>query len=470
MRDTSSHVERELKFEAPDGTRVPPVVADDEGLRVERASVSLRSTYYDSPDLDLLAQRVTLRRRTGDTDTGWQLKIPAGIAREELTVPLGAPGEPVPDPFREFLAGIVRDAVLVPVATLSTERHLTRVRRGNDLVVEIADDHVSAATGDDRALRWREIEIELGPAGDEKDLAAFADRLRRAGFVPSDSGSKLARALGRDAGDVARSAAGRRLARLLTEPHRILVAADIALRRAGSSDLHAVDPVVLLAAVDTVHAAVRVFRPVLASAGDMLQGELAWYRRRVRALRDATVVRDRLVAHVGELDDRLVLGPVVARIEQTLAADRAIAQQALLAALGTGRYRRLLAAVAALTSGDPVIPGTSRRDLRAIARRAERVAARRVRESDSSGDERARRRAAKAVRRARLALAVVDHGSADKALARLSRREDRYIAARDARLGASAARRLGVAAGTTAGENGFTFGILHERELSRGRV
>jgi hypothetical protein len=37
---------------------------------------------------------VTLRRRVGDTDSGWQLKVPEGDARVELREDLNGAGVP----------------------------------------------------------------------------------------------------------------------------------------------------------------------------------------------------------------------------------------------------------------------------------------------------------------------------------------------------------------------------------------
>ena len=38
----------------------------------------LEAVYYDTPNLRLLAEGVTLRRRTGGEDAGWHLKLPVG--------------------------------------------------------------------------------------------------------------------------------------------------------------------------------------------------------------------------------------------------------------------------------------------------------------------------------------------------------------------------------------------------------
>ena len=54
----------------------------------------LDATYYDTENLDLLRSKMTLRRRTGGTDAGWHLKLPAVQgARTEVGLPLDA-GEP----------------------------------------------------------------------------------------------------------------------------------------------------------------------------------------------------------------------------------------------------------------------------------------------------------------------------------------------------------------------------------------
>lgn len=73
----SEERERELKFETPDDWSIPdPDVLVPPGGRVRRAVVELESTYYDTDEHALLDAWLTMRRRTGDTDQGWQLKVP----------------------------------------------------------------------------------------------------------------------------------------------------------------------------------------------------------------------------------------------------------------------------------------------------------------------------------------------------------------------------------------------------------
>ena len=77
--------ERELKFDVPADWELPDPcgLTTPEGS-VERQVVRLETTYFDTAGRDLLRNRLTLRRRTGDIDAGWQLKVPAGDARTEI--------------------------------------------------------------------------------------------------------------------------------------------------------------------------------------------------------------------------------------------------------------------------------------------------------------------------------------------------------------------------------------------------
>lgn len=461
MSDTV-HRERELKFEVPEGFAVPDVADVLPGADVERRTVALRSTYYDTVSLDLLAQKITLRRRSGDTDTGWQLKIPAGDARDEIAVPLGGSSdEPVPDHLARLVAGVARAAELTSVATLSTQRHLTRMLRDGELVVEIADDHVVAATGGRQADTWREVEIELGPAGTEDDLAAFATRLRRDGARPSRSGSKVARALGRDRTDRApRSRAGELVAACLESAHRRLVAGDIALRR-GHPDVHRTR-----VAVGRIRAVLRVFRDVLGgdaggTAGRALDAELSWLQDLLGEVRDRQVQRARLRESLAGLPTELGLETAATQIDRALCTEEADALDAVRDALATNRYRRLLATVAALTAGDPVTSGVSCGALRKAADHAAGIASRRLRRARESGDTGDLHRARRAVTRARYAAELV--GRSARTITGFEQVQDVLGEHRDAEVAATVVRRLAAAA--EADESDFALGLLYQREL-----
>ena len=80
-----SELEREEKFEVDPGWELPDVgELVPEGGTVTEDVRRLKSTYFDTPERRLLEFGVTLRRRVGGGETGWQLKVPAGSARTEL--------------------------------------------------------------------------------------------------------------------------------------------------------------------------------------------------------------------------------------------------------------------------------------------------------------------------------------------------------------------------------------------------
>ena len=113
-------------------------------------------------DGDLQTHGVLLRRREGDDDTGWQLKVPDAEGRVEIRTGLS---DTPPAELTDALTGMRLGKPLVNVATIRTTRDRYRITdpRRHRLCAEVADDHVRASI-DDRLLAWREIEVELGPA------------------------------------------------------------------------------------------------------------------------------------------------------------------------------------------------------------------------------------------------------------------------------------------------------------------
>lgn len=213
----SRTVEIELKFDVddsvdlPDWTVLPGVSAvGDPELR------DLDALYFDTLDFALAQSGYALRRRLGGPDAGWHIKGPrVRGARVEIGWPLDAeeptgaeaPGigvvPAVPDDVRAAVAEIVTGTV-GPIARLCNTRTayaLTDAAGG--MVAEVVDDHVAALdarTGAER--RWREWEVELGPAApaDDHERAAFfaavVEAVTAAGGREAASASKLARALG----------------------------------------------------------------------------------------------------------------------------------------------------------------------------------------------------------------------------------------------------------------------------------
>ena len=141
-----SYTEREDKFDVTPAWALPEVrKALPDGAVVAVDTLDLTSEYFDTDDRALLAFGATLRRRSGDADTGWHLKLPAGAARRELKLPLSAARVRVPKKLATLVIGIARGQELRPLATLHTLRTTYRwVDADGVLLVEIADDKVRA--------------------------------------------------------------------------------------------------------------------------------------------------------------------------------------------------------------------------------------------------------------------------------------------------------------------------------------
>jgi inorganic triphosphatase YgiF len=201
----SEHLEIEQKFDVDQGFERPSFAGLAGVTAAEPVLHHLSATYFDTLGQRLAASKITLRRRTGGTDEGWHLKLPAQAgARREVHAPLGAADEPVPGELAARVAEVTGGQPLAPIATLDTERTVVTLRSADGRVVaEVADDLVTArrlSAGDGAGgtggtvLRWREVEVEV-PVADPALQRAAADVLLAAGARPAGHGSKLARLL-----------------------------------------------------------------------------------------------------------------------------------------------------------------------------------------------------------------------------------------------------------------------------------
>ena len=79
--------EIETKYEVGPETAAPSLAAVPGVDHVSTDEVfHLVAVYYDTDALDLAANRITLRRRTGGKDDGWHLKLPDGADRRARLV------------------------------------------------------------------------------------------------------------------------------------------------------------------------------------------------------------------------------------------------------------------------------------------------------------------------------------------------------------------------------------------------
>lgn len=479
VRETERKYDLDEDTPLPDWSRLKGVLGPsvpDEQL--------LEAVYFDTADLDLAGAGITLRRRGGGTDSGWHLKLPAGEdSRDEIRVDL-APAEadqPNPAPPTELVAltrAATRGAALVPVAELGTVRRRWPLadEHGRDLA-EIVDDRVTAhamGAASDRTS-WRELEVELTGAGPEL-LDRVERLLRKAGIRRADPPSKLARVLGE---------------RIPTGLPRPRTGRDATLGEVVLAYLHdqraailTGDPDVRRELPDAVHqmrVATRRMRSALQAYGSVvdrtrtraLTDELRWLAAVLGTARDLEVLEARVHAGLAEVPEELVLGPVAAEVIRYFAGRRAAAHDELLAALDGERYLALLAAVDDLLTAPPLTPAAgkpARKRLAALIGRAHRRVAAHI---DAAGElpRGARRdtelhearKAAKRLRYATEAARPVLGVPADTLIRRTRKVQELLGDHQDAAVTRPVLRELGVRAHLD-GANGFTFGLLYERE------
>ncbi len=503
-RMPSEYIEREDKYDVDAAFVVPDLAAAlPAGATVDIAVHQLSNTYYDTAAQDLRRNRLTLRRRSGTTDTGWQLKLPGekvdgGSARTELSVGLDG-NDAVPDELIDLLTGVRRGAELKPAAQLDTQRTVHRVVDAEGaLLLEVADDvvHASALATTDRSTarvtQWREVEVELGPAGSPELLAAVGSALTSAGAQASARASKLELAPGALPARpqlTAGSTVGDAVADYIDAQVAAIVAGDLGLRR-GKNVVHPTR-----VAIRRLRSTLRTFKAVFdAGAVAEMEADLVWLAGLLGGVRDADVLKARLRALVQELAPEHVLGPVAARIDSELLADRAEHLQVLMAGMNSARMLTLLDRLEQWRVAPPMTVEAegSGKDLRRYLRKARRkldarlqtAAAQHARLAAANADPaglvqatlsseetelvHSARKAGKRFRYAAELAAPVLGENARAEARRGEELQDLLGEHQDSVVSAAALRRLGVAAGAAPGENGYTFGLLAQQELARG--
>lgn len=473
----AEQTEREDKYDVSLDFVVPALgdLVPDQG-REDIDTIRLDSVYFDTADRDLLRHHLTLRRRSGDDDLGWQLKVPAGDARTEVRLPPTG-DESVPDELANAVSGVALGKPLLRVASLSTVRRRHRVvdSDGNSLA-ELADDSVRATAtahnGGAIASQWREVEVELGDHGQERLLRDIGGRLVRSGAHTSSYASKLARALALEphrADDDSENPARRALTDYLGTQIDEIVAGDVWLRR-GLDPIHATR-----VAIRRFRSTLRVFKDLVdPDARSRLEDELVWYAGLLGEVRDRQVQRHRLGELVAGLPAELVMGPVAARIEQDLLGEQLHCLTVVMSALDDARYRDLLVTLAQWRTAPPLTiePGAGPKVIAKAVKRAGRKARKRLTAAVADSDATELHRARKAAKRARYAAELATPllgGKAEKKVSEYKHVQKVLGEHQDSVLAADNLRALGARAGVTEGENGFTFGLLYALELENAR-
>jgi inorganic triphosphatase YgiF len=204
---TGKHLETEQKYDAAGDFLLPELSGlGGRAKATGRHRYYLSATYYDTDQLDLIKNHITLRRRVGGPDEGWHLKLPVRKdTRQEVRTPLGADDHgTVPAQLAAQVEDITAGRPLHPIAILDTERTVvTLTGQAGEPLAEVADDLVTATRLDEpraEPMRWREIEVEAAEGLEEATAAGVLEAagqvLREAGARRSTSASKLARLLG----------------------------------------------------------------------------------------------------------------------------------------------------------------------------------------------------------------------------------------------------------------------------------
>jgi len=425
-----------------------------------------------------------LRRRTGGTDAGWHLKLPAGPdTRTEMREPLGPAGGDVPDPLRTRVRAIVRGRPLAPIAVVSTTRREYALRDAEGAVLaRVCDDSVlGQLLGDDEPDQtWREWEVELD-AGPTSVLDAVTAVLLAAGAAPASTGSKLGRVVGEipvvtqmrpSKKQLARGTAGHLLSAHLAEQTARLHEHDAGVRAGHPESVHR-----LRIAARRLRSALSTFRPILdRTLTDPVQEELRWLGQSLAPARDAQVLREHLLALASSEPEELVIGSAVTRIDDELRADHQTGLVGTREALDSDRYQQLLDTLDTLVASPPLRPhaDTSARTMmpRLLARDLKRLR-RAVRAIEAAPDAAHRdmafhetRKKAKRLRYA-AEVAVPPLGKRARSLAKSAKQAQQVLGAHQDSVNARVRlRELGVQA-HLAGDNSFTFGRLHALEQVR---
>ena len=160
------------------------------------SSISMETTYYDTPDGSLRRLRWTLRRRFENGKSVCTVKTPAaGGGRGEWETACGNIRDAVPELCklgapRELLA-LTADGVTESCAARFTR--LAKLVEADGCTVELALDE-GTLLGGGKALPLAEVEVEL-KAGSEAAAVAFAQALAAEFGLTPEPKSKVQRAL-----------------------------------------------------------------------------------------------------------------------------------------------------------------------------------------------------------------------------------------------------------------------------------
>jgi CHAD domain-containing protein len=244
--------------------------------------------------------------------------------------------------------------------------------------------------------------------------------------------------------------------------------------RAGENIIHPTR-----VAVRRLRSTIRVFSELFdPSEAAHLEEELVWWAGLLGSVRDIDILAQRQAALLDELPAELTLGPVASTIQAELAVRRKQATDAMLEALDSERYRKLVGLVHHWRSDPPFtaaadappdsIDSAIKKARKKVGRRlSNAVSALRAGEPSDELFHRARK-ASKRHRYAVEAALPVWGGKADKIISQRKDLQDLLGNHQDSIVSAAFLRELGGRLGIRSGQNGFSYGILYAREIHAG--
>ena len=362
-----AHLEIETKLAVPDDAALPGLrTVKGVAAEAERAQL-LDAVYWDTADLALARQGVTVRRRTGEDPVRWTLKLPAADGDGRWEVEVASRGARVPAALVELLTPWLLGAplrVAVELRTARTSRVLLDDR--GERLCEVVDDRVAAVGG--TGLSWREVEVEV--LGSRAVAERVVTHLVASGATRAGTASKAQLALGvleerpPDVGP--RDPAGLLVHRVLGVGLRGLRVHDGGVRTDRTDAVHQ-----LRVSCRRLRSDLRALRPLLDDdRAAPLRDELRWLAGELGAARDLEVLRERLRRTAA---DDLDIAGVDALLEQ----DEAAALGRARSALASPRYLALLSALSALAADVAVTP-LAARDARDVLPRLRERAERRL--------------------------------------------------------------------------------------------
>jgi inorganic triphosphatase YgiF len=166
------------------------------------APESQRTTYFDTPADELRAQRVSLRVREIGGQRIATVKRSHGAVgaihmRDEWEVPVGLEPHPLhwpPSAARGYALALLGPSPLIARVHVHTRRSLIDVHHGDRTVAELCLDEGYVAAGG-RIAGFRELEVELMPAGTGADLDQLCAALMARFPIEPEPTGKRARGL-----------------------------------------------------------------------------------------------------------------------------------------------------------------------------------------------------------------------------------------------------------------------------------